>query len=100
MIELTRCFGLQQTSEVVVDMLSLVSQSAVAGTAPAWVVVSEAVEKVLESWSGEARGSWWAWAGGSWWGPGSSPLAAAGSSGAVEGEPLPGTADQADFVAS
>ena len=82
MIELTRCFGLQQTSEVVVDMLSLVSQSAVAGTAHARVVVSEAVEKVSESCSGEARGSWWPGAGGSGWGPGSS-LAAAGSSGAA-----------------
>ena len=88
MIELTRCFGLQQTSEVVVDMLSLVSQSPVADTALSALardvesVSAEAVEKVLESLSGEARGSWWPGAGGSGWGPGSS-LAAAGSSGAA-----------------
>ena len=47
MIELTRCFGLQQTSEVVVDMLSLVSQSGVADAEPAQVVFAlvEVVER-------------------------------------------------------
>lgn len=77
MIELTRGFGLQQTFGAVVDMLSLVSQSPVADTALSALardvesVSAEAVEKVLESLSGEARGSWLAWAGDSWWGPGS-----------------------------
>ena len=104
MIELTRCFGLQQTSEAVVDMLSPASRSAVADTELEWAVESvsaEAAGKVGESWSVGARGSWWeAWTGGSPWGRGSSPWPAPASSGAAGLGSLWGTAGQEDFDSS